>query len=170
MTITDKYVLFWDGVLSNWHYVTDFVVEVNGEVLVFPTSEHLFMYLKAIYFDDEDIAEKILIVPTPKAAKKLGRQVKGFSDKTWNTVKEDLMYKCLELKCKACPEFKDELLKDEYKDKIFVEASPFDKIWGIGLDEHNPDSKDETKWRGLNLLGKTLTKLRDDIRGNKTSV
>lgn len=170
MKITDKYVFFWDGIFSNWHYIDKMYVEVNGEELYFPTSEHLFMYLKAIYFDDIDVSEQILLAKSPKEAKKLGRMIKNFDESEWTKVREDIMYKTLEMKRRADSDFEKELLKDEYDNKLFVEASPFDKIWGIGLKEDNPDAEDENKWKGLNLLGKTLTRLRDDIKRNKKSI
>lgn len=58
-------------------------------------------------------------------------------------------------------EFGFELTSIKYKGKTFVEASPFDRIWGIGFGEENaPD--DETLWEGMNLLGKVLTEIRDE--------
>jgi len=170
MKITNKHVLFWDGIFSNWHPEPDLVVEVNGEILYFTSSEQLFMYLKALYFDDIETAELILLAKDPKEAKKLGRRVRGFKDSKWAEVREDLMYKAIDMKLRADPEFRHELLKDEYGDKIFVEASPYDKVWGIGLKEDDPNADNEDMWLGLNLLGKTLTRLRDDIRRNKKSV
>jgi hypothetical protein len=47
--------------------------------------------------------------------------------------------------------------------KEFVEASPLDKIWGIGLADTNPLAWDKATWKGLNLLGKALTRLRRDL-------
>ena len=51
--------------------------------------------------------------------------------------------------------------------QVLAEASPYDKIWGIGLDAANPDSADPTKWKGDNLLGKILRRIREELRSSK---
>ena len=128
------------------------------------------MYLKAIYFNDFETAEQIKQATTPKEAKKLGRRVRGFKESQWEEVRENFMYQSIDMKRRADSNFEKELLKEEYRDKTFVEASPFDKVWGIGLKEDDLRADNEEMWLGLNLLGKTLTKLRDDIIRDKESV
>ena len=49
----------------------------------------------------------------------------------------------------------------EFKGKGYVEASPVDRIWGIGLGENDPLADDEKNWKGQNLLGKALDEVRD---------
>lgn len=55
----------------------------------------------------------------------------------------------------------------ETGDAVLVEASPLDKIWGIGLARDNADASNPKKWKGLNLLGKALMAVREDLRNNK---
>jgi len=44
-----------------------------------------------------------------------------------------------------------------------VEASPLDKIWGIGLATDHPDAYMIERWQGLNLLGDALEIVRKII-------
>jgi ribA/ribD-fused uncharacterized protein len=159
MRVTDKYVLFWGGVFSNF-YPCNFETD-DG---VWSSSEQYFMFLKAKFFEDDETAEKIKLAETPKEAKKLGRQVKNFDEKKWEDHRRTAMFMALENKFLQNKELKDELLSEEYKDKSFVEASPVDNIWGIGLHYDDPLADDEKNWKGLNLLGKTLDHVRIHIK------
>ncbi len=163
MKITDKYVLFWRDKLGNWTNVPNkikhFSFTPSGH-LTFNTSEQLFMYLKAQYFKDTDTCNKILAAGTPKEAKELGRQVKGFSEEAWEKVRESAMFTALNCRRSSDPEFKERLLTPEWRNLEFVEASPYDRIWGIGLGEDDLRAEDKSQWKGLNLLGKCLCELR----------
>ena len=157
--VTDKYVFFWGGPFSNFAPVEE-GIEYDG--FCFPTSEHVFMYIKAKTFRDDEIAEQIKNAPDPKTAKNLGRKVRGFNEKVWEQRRVNAMKTAVQLKFDASPEFRNELLKEKYRNKTFVEASPYDCIWGIGMSTNNPNVNDERRWSGLNLLGNILTKLRDE--------
>ena len=177
MKVTDKFVLFWGGELSNFAKCASPIIfrnPLSGQFhnpnkpylhpISLPTSEHLFMYLKAVYFKDYDIAEKILGAKEPSEAKALGRQVSGFSEEEWVKVRYEVMYTAVYYKAHHNTKFRDLLLKDEWKNLEFVEASPYDRIWGIGLAEGDPDALVKKKWRGLNLLGKALCEVRSYIK------
>ena len=159
MKVTDKYVFFWGGPFSNFAPVEE-GIEFDG--FRFHTSEHVFMYIKAKTFNDDEIAEKIKNALDPKTAKKLGRKVRGFNEQVWEKHRDNAMKTAVQLKFDASSEFRNELLKEKYRNKTFVEASPYDCIWGIGMSMDDPDVNNESKWRGLNLLGNILTKLRDE--------
>ena len=159
MKVTDKYVFFWGGPFSNFAPVEE-GIEFDG--FRFSTSEHVFMYIKAKTFNDDEIAEKIKNALDPKTAKKLGRKVRGFNEQVWEKHRDNAMKTAVQLKFDASSEFRNELLKEKYRNKTFVEASPYDCIWGIGMSMDDPDVNNESKWRGLNLLGNILTKLRDE--------
>ena len=159
MKVTDKYVFFWGGPFSNFAPVEG-GIEFDG--FRFPTSEHVFMYIKAKTFKDDEIAEQIKNAPDPKTAKNLGRKVRGFNEKVWEQRRVNAMKTAVQHKFNASPEFRNELLKEKYRNKTFVEASPYDFIWGIGMSTSNPNVNDERRWPGLNLLGNILTKLRDE--------
>lgn len=156
MKVTDKYVFFWGGPLSNFAPIKE---GIKFDGFRFPTSEHVFMYIKAKTFNDNEIAEKIKSTPDPKTAKKLGRKVRGFNEEVWEKHRVNAMKTAVQLKFNASPEFRNELLKEKYRNKTFVEASPYDCIWGIGMSMEDPNVNNEHEWRGLNLLGNILTEL-----------
>jgi hypothetical protein len=157
MKVTDTHIFFLKEWLSNFKYCT---ILSGGNK--FSNTEQLFMYHKAVFFEDDEIAEKILATPVPYEAKALGRLVKGYNDEDWNKVRYDVMYQANLLKYTQNEDLKKKLL--ETGDKILVEVNPRDNIWGIGMDENNPDILDESKWNGQNLLGKVLMDVRNKLR------
>lgn len=159
MRVTDKHVCFWNEWPSNWHPV-EFDVEVNGVKCHFYNTEQYFMYMKAIVFGDEEIARQILEVSDPKKVKALGRKVQNYDEQVWNEKRYQIMLKANVAKFSQNEELKQLLLSSEYEGHGFVEASPYDKVWGVRMYESNPDIDDETKWKGLNLLGKVLDETR----------
>ena len=157
---TDEYVYFYSDKtpFSNWNIVQGIKYDSHE----FSSSESLFMYLKAKVFRDDEMAERIIPLD-PKEAKRCGRLIRPYSDEIWEREREAAMYIALKAKMDASQEFRDALLKEEYRGKTFVEASPYDKIWGIK--QSVKDAYNGAPWRGLNLLGKLLTELRDETLG-----
>lgn len=160
MKVTDKHVLFWGGVFSNFEPAPFKTTQHE-----FLTSEHYFMFCKARFFHDTEIAEQILKVEHPRDAKKLGRQVKNFDADKWKEVCRSFMKSGLRLKFGTNPELRKEIQK--YSNLKFVECSPYDRIWGIGLSEDDSRADDESQWLGTNWLGECLDCVRDElIRGS----
>lgn len=128
----------------------------------FCCSEQIFMYIKANFFGDTEIARKIVNTKDehPNFYKSLGRKVKNYDEAKWNVIRYEVMLDCLKAKFNSNSILKEKLKNT--KNKKLVEASPYDVIWGIGLAANNKDSDDETKWKGQNLLGKALMEVRDN--------
>jgi ribA/ribD-fused uncharacterized protein len=172
MRVTDKHVCFWSEWPSNWH-PAEFDLEVNEVNCHFYNTEQYFMYMKAIVFGDEEIAKQILEVSDPKKVKALGRKVQNYDETVWNEKRYQVMLKANVAKFSQNEDLKQLLLSPEYEGHGFVEASPYDKVWGVRMYESNPDIDDETKWKGLNLLGKVLDETRrilieeDTTKANK---
>ena len=120
------------------------------------------MYRKAIMFGDVNIAQAILLTGNPKEQKDLGRMVANYDEATWAAKRVGIMVEGLFEKFNQNPLLKEALLNTG--DTIIVEASPVDRIWGIGLTEDDPRALDQSTWRGQNLLGITLMQVRDAIR------
>ena len=135
-----------DHPCSNWY-------AINGDQA--NTSEKWFMMQKAMLFGDMTTLDILKHCGNPKRAKQLGRQVKRFSDDVWKQARFDCMYVTLVRKYYECPEFNQ--IINENRNKTFVEAAPWDRIWGIGYSaEKALDNKND--W-GENLLGKAINKL-----------
>ena len=155
MITTDTHVYFWNGIYSNWGncHFEDFSTGIK-----FKNSEQAFMWYKAQVFSDVETMELIQKESNPKLVKALGRQVKNFNDAMWNELRFDKMVYVNELKFSQNPYY-GQILKNTGT-RILVEASPYDKIWGVGLLETDPLIYDEKNWKGLNLLGKALIEVR----------
>lgn len=159
-----RFLFFWghrperdgsvgQGCLSQW-WPAAFVVDG----LTFATAEHYMMWRKAMLFGDEASAEKILGAGDPKQAKELGRGVRGFDQRRWEAGREEIVLSGSVAKFGQHPELLGYLRGTG--DQVLVEASPFDRVWGIGMAADHPDAGDPARWRGLNLLGFALMKAR----------
>lgn len=122
------------------------------------------MYQKALLFKDTAIAEQILVASHPREVKELGRQVSGFNHEVWDENREQIVYRGNLLKVTKPVGGGSELLTKllDTGDRYLVEASPYDKIWGIGFTAENAE-QNRSKW-GQNLLGKALVKVRAEVR------
>lgn len=168
MRVTDKHIFFWGEWPSNW-YPCVFNAEYEGKKYTFYNSEQYFMFVKAKTFGDEETAEKILSKgKNPKTAKALGREVKNYDDKEWDKIRYDIMVTANYFKYSQSEELEEMLLNPEFNGKHFVESSPIDKIWGVGLGENNPMIDDENNWKGTNLLGKALDEVRERLQNEKS--
>lgn len=151
----DNYVFFYKNEFSNFH-----PAPYTRNSIRFRTSEQGFMYDKAMYFGDAEIAKEILLAKTPWEAKKLGRKVRGFDEYKWSQQREECMYNNCYAKFNQNEHLKRLLLGTA--GKRLVEASSRDKIWGIGHNMNFAPHSNPRYW-GLNLLGKTLDKVRDQL-------
>ena len=132
------------------------------DAITYNCAEQWMMASKARTFIGNDaILANILLADNPVAIKSYGRAVKNYDDNIWTNIRYDIVVKGNYAKFSQNKELKQLLL--DTKDAILVEASKYDKVWGVGLDMHNVDIKDQTKWKGLNLLGKALMQVRNDI-------
>jgi ribA/ribD-fused uncharacterized protein len=170
MRIACGYTLFYGSSepFSNW-FRSPFVTidEVAGK-LTFPSAEHYMMYGKAVCFGDAAAAEAILKAQDPRSAKRLGRQVKGFDAQTWNQVARRVVYRGCRLKFTQNPDCYEALVAT--RGTQLVEASPTDRIWGVGLAEDDDRILDPGQWRGTNWLGEVLTLLREDLLASTCSL
>ncbi len=151
-----KYTFFYGGPFSQWAR-SSFVVDGIG----YGTAEQFMMAQKALLFEDREIFKKILATKNPAEQKALGRQIRGFNKEKWEAVCKDIVYKGNYAKFTQNKSFYNSLM--ETIGTELVEASPVDKIWGIGLGETDSRIQDKSQWQGTNWLGEIVTKVREDL-------
>jgi ribA/ribD-fused uncharacterized protein len=156
VTVKGGHVLFWHGPFSNWH-IAPFVV--NGQRYV--CAEQWMMAEKARLFGDAERLAEILVTESPKAQKALGRKVTPFDAKRWSDAAEEIVVQGNLAKYRAHDDLRAMLLSTA--PLPLAEASPFDRIWGIGLAPSHVDAGTPERWRGKNLLGKVLERVRDQL-------
>ena len=158
--MNDNYVFFYrtSSPFSNWYPTKYTYNEIE-----FNCSEQGVMWNKAILFNDYENAKKILkcIETEQHKMKKLGRLVKNFDNDIWNANKINIYKNHCREKFKQNEYLKQELMNT--KGKILVETSPTDKIWGIGMNEKQARQTNPKEWKGLNLLGRILTDIREEF-------
>ena len=158
--MSEKFTFFWGGPFFQWH-PCKFKAYVNAILTEFNCAEQYMMYRKAIMFNDMETAKAILASSNPKEQKSLGRLVKNFDQDAWHAEARNVVYLGNYNKFKQNSALLKTLL--DTGDSTLVEASPVDKIWGIGLHADDPRAKNRKQWRGTNWLGEVLTKVRNDI-------
>ena len=127
----------------------------------YPTAEHFMMAEKARLFGDAERERQILDAPSPYDAKMLGRQVRGFTPERWTAKRFDIVVTGNIAKFGSTDALRGFLIATG--ERVLVEASPTDRIWGIGMRAEDPRVADPHAWQGLNLLGFALMVARDQL-------
>lgn len=148
---------FWKGLLSQWCNRNMTVDGVN-----YNCCEQYMMAQKAKLFDDEIHYMQIIKSNNPKEQKRLGRKVNGFDKDIWDRNAKDIVFTGNYAKFKQNDDCRQELLNTG--NKIIAEASPYDKIWGIGLTSDDPRAKNKSQWPGKNWLGEVLMEVRKQLK------
>lgn len=163
-----KYLHFWghrprpDGrigssCLSQW-WPSPFVVDGVG----YATAEHWMMAEKARLFGDAEAERRALAAGSPAQAKKVGRLVRGFDEDVWARERFRIVVEGSVRKFASDDGLRAFLLGTGAR--VLVEASPLDRVWGIGLAADDEAATDPQRWRGPNLLGFALMEARERLR------
>lgn len=164
-----KFLYFWGhqpqrdgsigpGCLSQW-----WPAEFTVDGVRYPSAEHYMMAEKARLFGDLAAVDRILAARTPAEAKNLGREVQGFDDEAWADARFEIVVAGSTAKFGQDPALRSYLVGTG--SRVLVEASPLDRVWGIGLVAEDPRAADPAGWRGLNLLGFALMEARASLSG-----
>jgi len=156
----EDFTFFWDGPFSQWHE-SSFVLDG----VTYVCAEQYMMAEKARLFEDEEMLDSIMDAEDPRLHKKYGRLVEGFDKDVWEEDESNGRPRCWNIVWRGnMAKFSQNpylltVLKDTNKTTL-VEASPYDRIWGIGLRKDNPRAKNRENWEGLNWLGEVLCSVR----------
>ena len=120
------------------------------------------MLCKASFFGDDESFEKIKAAKTPIEVKRLGRKVKDFDEKDWQEFREHFAFEILKQKFDSDDRMRSILLSTG--SAVLAEASATDCIWGIGLAADDPNARDPQRWRGENILGNVLIRVREHFQ------
>jgi ribA/ribD-fused uncharacterized protein len=142
-----------DDAFSNWN-----IAPFSYRGVTFNCVEQFMMFSKARLFNDDEAAKEILSAPHPASQKALGRRVIGFNEAMWLAKRESIVFVGCREKFAQNASLKRVLL--DSAPTILVEASPTDRIWGVGLNDRDPRITDRCQWRGQNLLGIALMRVR----------
>jgi len=153
-----EFVFFWNaeeenGIFSNW-YPAGFIIEGVHYAHV----EQYMMAKKALCFGDLASYAGIMASADPKRCKELGRGVAHFDSGRWSLVREGVMTNALKAKAEQNPDVLKKLMSTG--DNVMAEASPTDKIWGIGVRAEDPRAQNPAYWEGQNLMGKVWMRVR----------
>jgi len=161
----EKVILFYRERDAYGYYSNFSKYEITVDGFKFRHNEQYIMYSKAMLFGDLETAKKIMESKTPTEIKRLGRTVKGFVQQTWNENVNKIADTCNYAKFTQHLNLKKLLLETD--SAILAEASPSDRIWGIGVDSIT--GKDRKTWNGMNILGNSLMRVREFIKKNPQS-
>lgn len=163
-----KFVFFWklhhsNEEFSNW-YPKEFVIEG----IRYNCVEQYMMAKKAILFGDITVYQQIMSESDPGKCKELGKLVRNFDSATWDSCKREIVFNANYAKFTQNPDLMAKLKATG--NAIIAEASPGDKIWGIGMAADDPAARCPNRWAGQNLLGGILQEIRDSeesLKGNR---
>lgn len=152
----EDFAFFYGGIYSQW-YPSQFVIDG----VIYNCAEQYMMAKKALAFCDYESLQRIMNTTNPAEQKAIGRLVKNFKPELWSNISRKIVYDANYAKFTQNPKLKQELLAEE---RELVEASPTDRIWGIGLLESNPLAWNKETWNGTNWLGEEIMNVRKVLK------
>ena len=169
---TPKYLHFWghqpeaDGTVGRGSLSQWFEASFTVEGVLYRTAEHWMMAQKARLFGDPEAERAAVDAPNPALTKAAGRTVRDFDDEVWVRERFEIVVRGNVHKFGAHPDMRDYLLRTG--SRVLVEASPRDRVWGIGMGAGNENAEQPAAWRGLNLLGFALMEARERLEKSTT--
>ena len=152
--VKNGYALFWGQWPSNW-MISPFVINSA----TYNCVEQYMMAEKAKCCGDFEALARIMASPDPSDQKRHGRNIQNYDEEKWSAIRYSVVLRATIRKYNQNPDLMKKLMS--MGDVTFVECSPEDVIWGIGMRASDPRATDPSQWLGTNLLGKAVTEARD---------
>lgn len=163
-----KFIFFWghkpsaDGSVTKSCFSQWWDCKFTVDDVEYHTAEQYMMAQKAILFGDKAVHAEIMAAGHPKQFKALGRKISGFNQDVWDKNCCDIVVRGNVAKFSQNEDLKAFLLNTNQR--VLVESSPYDRIWGIGMGADDPKAENPALWNGTNFLGFCLMEVRDIIR------
>ena len=141
--------------LSNFHPAAFVYNNIH-----YTTSEQFIQHQKALYFNDHQMATRIITAERPADCKAMGTDIKNFNQDRWDSIAKEICKPGIREKFKQQPALMDVLINCT-QDKLIVECAS-DKVWGTGYALSKPDCLNKRKWVSQGILGEILTEIRDE--------
>lgn len=158
--MNQKVHLFLRGPLSQWHPCRFTIEDIE-----YNCGEQFMMASKARLFGDDAMEARIMANPHPHEQKLMGARVTGFDEHVWTSQRDTIVFNANWAKFSQNSGLAKRLLSTG--EVTLAEANPRDFIWGIAMAEDDPLAQDPANWRGQNLLGKALMRVRETLRASK---
>jgi len=157
-----QFVFFYKINEPNGYFSQWYISPMTIDGVEYNCCEQYMMAEKARLFNDMPTRARILATDSPIMMKKLGRAVVGFDQAQWDEACLGIVTEANYHKFSQNPVLMEQLLATG--NATIVEASPLDRIWGIGVDKNHPSARDPAQWRGRNLLGVAIMQARERLR------
>jgi ribA/ribD-fused uncharacterized protein len=155
----EKTVLFYgkDSFLSNF-YPAPFTIDKKS----FTGSEQFFQYEKAVRAGDNETAAKIMNTDDPVQHLRLGKKLTVNNDQWNENVSEAIMETAVTAKFTQNPELLKNLINTGTK--LIIDCNAHDIFWGNGLSINDKDASNKSKWKGKNIMGTILCRVRENLK------
>lgn len=129
----------------------------------YTSVDQYLMYQKALTFNDEEAAKRIIAVNDPAVVRDFGRKVRNYDDEIWKGKRQLILNDAIQMKFSQNADLQGMLVNTG--DALLAECNPHEATYGIGVSIFTKGIDNKENWDGANLTGHTLMNYRDKVKG-----
>ena len=129
------------------------------------SAEQMIQHLKAVYFDDQDTASKIMKTKTALECKKLLKNILNYNQESWNPIAKSMCEEGIKAEFVQQPVLQEKLLKTR---QLTLVESCYDQHWGTGIPLENQQALNQHMWTNQGIQGQILEKIREELWSSRT--